>query len=118
VRDVVKFHTGCGLVQCFKCCGYGHIAKNCRLSASCGHCAQIHETQECQAKDKSQCTNCTRGGKKDRAHKAWFQSCFYRQQTREELEHRLHSASLTYATASPGGRRKVAQFVEPQKTRG
>jgi hypothetical protein len=78
VKDVVKFHTGCGLVQCFKCCGYGHIAKNCQLLASCGHCAQTHETRECQQKDKSQCTNCTRGGRSDRGHKAWSESCYYR----------------------------------------
>ncbi len=115
---MVKFHTGCGLVQCFKCCGYGHIAKNCWLSASCGHCAQTHETRECQQKDKSQCTNCTRGGRSDRGHKAWSESCYYRRRTQGELEHKLYSSPLTYATAAPEDRREVAQLVEPKRTRG
>jgi hypothetical protein len=29
VKLVERFLTGCGHVQCFKCCSYGHIAKNC-----------------------------------------------------------------------------------------
>jgi hypothetical protein len=47
VKHVDRFHTVCGIVQCFKCCDYGHIAKNCRLSASCRRCAQDHETKDC-----------------------------------------------------------------------
>jgi hypothetical protein len=29
VKMVERFQTGCGLVQCFKCCVYRHIAKHC-----------------------------------------------------------------------------------------
>ena len=33
VKMVEWFQTGCGLVQCFKCCAYGHIAKHCQAEA-------------------------------------------------------------------------------------
>jgi len=29
VKIVKQFQTSCGLVQCFKCCAYKHIAKHC-----------------------------------------------------------------------------------------
>jgi hypothetical protein len=29
MKMVEQFQTGCGLVQCFKCCVYRHIAKHC-----------------------------------------------------------------------------------------
>jgi len=51
VKIVERFYTECGLVQCFKCYSYGHIAKSCRLAASCGHCAQEHKTKDCSRKE-------------------------------------------------------------------
>ena len=37
VKLTDRFYTRCGLVQCFKCCSYGHIAKHYRIEARCGH---------------------------------------------------------------------------------
>ena len=32
VKEAERFLTGLGLVQCFKCCAFGHIAKHCQVS--------------------------------------------------------------------------------------
>ena len=93
VKYIERFHTGCGLVQCFKCCGYGHIAKNCRLSASCGHCAQDHETRGCPKKDLSFCICCIRAKRTKTTHKAWAETCPTRIDTREELHSKLRSGA-------------------------
>jgi len=50
VKLAERFLTGYGLVQCFKCCSYGHIAKNCRAKTRCGHCSESHETRSCDQK--------------------------------------------------------------------
>jgi hypothetical protein len=52
VKLVERFMTGCGLVKCFKCYTYGHIAKNCRAKAHCGHCSDSHETRDCKEQTK------------------------------------------------------------------
>jgi hypothetical protein len=74
VKEAERFLTGLGLVQCFKCCAYGHIAKHCRVSPRCGHCSQSHETRSCGQKGKSVCPNCIGKGK-DSSHKAWAETC-------------------------------------------
>jgi hypothetical protein len=60
VNPAERFLTGCGLVQCFKCCSYGHIAKNCRAKAWCGHRSESHETWGCPIKTQKtgSCTAC------------------------------------------------------------
>jgi hypothetical protein len=53
--------------RCYKCQGYGHIAKHCRLNYEiCAHCAESgHSTKQCTSKDKNaSCVNCRKAGKK------------------------------------------------------
>ena len=95
---VERFLSGCGLVQCYKCCAYGHIAKNCRAKARCGHCAGPHETRECQEKQQSSCAVCKAKGYKDYRHKAWYELCPERTAVRAELRRRLDSRPAMYAT--------------------
>jgi hypothetical protein len=65
------FQTGCGLVQCFKCCAYGHIAKHCQAKAQCGHCSRPYKTRDCtKSKELAICTNCTGKGLRFKDHKA------------------------------------------------
>lgn len=92
VHMVERFQTGCGLVQCFRCCGYGHIAKHCRVEARCGHCGGSHETRSCEKSKEPNgyCSNC-KG-----SHKAWSEECPVRKKTRTMLVERLWSRAGIY----------------------
>lgn len=46
-----------GILKCFKCCGYYHIAKNCTKKEACGNCARQHTNKECRIEVKK-CVNC------------------------------------------------------------
>lgn len=68
------FFIGCGcfrvlkyvsIIQCFKCCAYGHKAANCQNEhPTCGWCAGAHSTNQCPKDDegnllsKTSCVNC------------------------------------------------------------
>jgi hypothetical protein len=39
------------IIQCHKCCRYGHIKDQCRSNARCSRCAQNHEVLECKVPD-------------------------------------------------------------------
>ena len=114
-----RFQTGCGLVQCFKCCAYGHIAKHCRAEARCGHCSGSHEIRDCtQNKEKAICTNCTGKGLGSKEHKAWSESCPVRKKTRETLAVRFCNRPTTYPQAAQPDHRPVVSLVvekEPEK---
>lgn len=51
--------------QCFRCGEWGHSQNACRKKATCGHCAESHETRDCRNKDKPRCGNC------GQSHKGW-----------------------------------------------
>lgn len=68
------------VLQCFRCSGFGHLARDCESRPACAHCAGEHEQKDCRAKDKSPvCANCIRvgGGRgKEVSHEAWdVRSC-------------------------------------------
>ena len=101
VKPVERFLTGCGLVQCFKCCLYGHIAKNCRAKARCGHCSESYETRECAQKTKKSCAICKATGYKTTDHKAWDQLCPVRIAAREKLQTKLETRPYLYLCSRP-----------------
>jgi hypothetical protein len=67
--------------QCFRCQGYGHVARACRHEYSCANCAGKHDTRECTQKDAEsrKWTHCK--GK----HGAWDRRCRYRQKEIEKV---------------------------------
>lgn len=118
VKLVERFLTGCGLVQCFKCCSYGHIAKNCRAKARCGHCSESHETRECTQKDRKSCAACKAFGHKKTDHKAWDEMCPVRITARERLRTRLETRPYLYAvTVGPDRRPLVRPSQKPKAGR-
>ncbi|KMQ84819.1 putative 50 kda protein in type i retrotransposable element r1dm [Lasius niger] len=62
------------VLQCFRCMAFGHVAKNCKSAAVCGHCSDAHEMKDCDKEGKSPCCgNCvraSRGAQSDRSHSA------------------------------------------------
>lgn len=75
----------CNIVQhvhikrCFKCCGFGHMAKDCTNKLACAKCGGEHKRAECRAKN-TQCINCKINAKKyalkmDTNHHAWSFKC-------------------------------------------
>ncbi|KAG8237930.1 hypothetical protein J437_LFUL017460 [Ladona fulva] len=66
-----------GVTRCFKCQGFGHMAKTCREKEDiCSHCARSgQKIQDCPNKNKEEtCANCHRFGK-DAAHSTWDREC-------------------------------------------
>lgn len=69
-----RFGDHVRVLQCFRCTGFGHLVKDCKALAVCGHCSESHETRDC--KDRSQppkCGNCARvqgGGTASVGHSA------------------------------------------------
>lgn len=64
------------LVQCFKCLGFGHKAKDCDAALRCGRCAQSHDTRECDQTTKTPvCTNCKDRQNIETDHPAYSAQC-------------------------------------------
>jgi hypothetical protein len=100
VHITERFFAGCGLVQCFKCCSYGHIAKHCRIEPRCGHCASTHETRDCTTKEKSFCPCCKARGLSGATHKAWSELCPVRKDVRTQLAYKFANRPLLYPTVT------------------
>src|SRR5260370_2124173 len=98
VKVTYRFYTGCGLVQYFKCCSYGHIAKPCRIEARCGHCAGSHETRNCNDKTKSVCPCCKARGTREHNHKAWSKLCTARRDVPDEIALRFSNRPTPFPT--------------------
>ncbi|XP_023235504.1 uncharacterized protein LOC111634902 [Centruroides sculpturatus] len=64
------------IIQCFRCCKYGHFAKECSSDrAYCNHCGGDHKYAECRNKSTApSCINCVRNNANNFAHRA-NQSC-------------------------------------------
>lgn len=47
------------IMQCFRCLGFGHTAKDCRNEQRCGHCTMDHDTRSCPSRNvQPRCLNC------------------------------------------------------------
>ena len=80
--------------QCFRCGGYGHIARNCRNPESCGVCAgghstRLHVDQVHGAKPK--CNTC--GGD----HVAWSKACLIRQKEVARINQKRANKPVKFA---------------------
>ena len=74
-----KYIPQCQITQCFKCQGYGHKASICTRKATCGKCAQEHETKNCESETRK-CALC-KG-----PHAAWERECPARHRESERME--------------------------------
>lgn len=52
------------VLQCYKCLGFGHLAKNCTSNSACGHCAGPHQMKDCRNREQPPvCSNCMRNSR-------------------------------------------------------
>ena len=49
--------------RCYNCCGYHHIAKNCKNNIKCAKCGEDHDTRGCTS-ETLKCVNCVRYNEK------------------------------------------------------
>ncbi|KAJ2937472.1 hypothetical protein O0L34_g17514 [Tuta absoluta] len=64
--------------QCYKCMGFGHVAKHCTVETSrCGYCSDNHDTRLCtKANGPPTCTNCATDKKsRPTSHPAYSALC-------------------------------------------
>lgn len=85
--------------RCFKCNGFGHIGKWCRLPVTCSHCGEGgHHVVGCakrQQEDQIRCANCLRAGRPEELckHSVFWKECPVREQARRSLERRTDYGS-------------------------
>ncbi|XP_067120969.1 uncharacterized protein [Centruroides vittatus] len=79
-----------GIIQCYKCCRYGHTANQCHSERNyCTHCAGDHKYQECINKEKTPtCTNCIKFKHIHHTHKAISDECPERQRVLKYIKER------------------------------
>lgn len=67
------------LKRCYKCCGFSHVASDCKHHVACSKCAGTHKAAECDG-SSFKCVNCTIANEKyglnlDTSHHAWSKNC-------------------------------------------
>nr|XP_034195367.1 uncharacterized protein LOC117611536 [Osmia lignaria] len=74
---IYKLKEYLNVMRCYKCQGYGHIAKFCQAKQQCcENCGNTeHERKDCPRKDKPQCINCIRTKRKDTNHSVTNKLC-------------------------------------------
>lgn len=69
IKKVEKYEQSASVLQCFRCQGYGHMARGCTKSVKCAEYGQVHDTREHQTKGQGAnkaCVACGQNG-----HPAW-----------------------------------------------
>lgn len=74
-----KIHEHLYIKRCFKCCGFAHIAKDCKQKQRCSKCAGNHKYSECKSNDIC-CINCRIANEKWKSklntnHHSWSKEC-------------------------------------------
>lgn len=74
--DSCRLEDEAGVVRCFRCQAYGHLAAKCKAAKVCGHCAgEGHDRKECPKKaEGSICANCRRVGR-EAGHSVTSDAC-------------------------------------------
>lgn len=83
--------------RCFKCCGFMHIAKECKGEQKCSECAGSHKFEECK-RETYKCVNCAQFMKKygadiDAQHHAYSKECKVYQRQIEKLNSKIEYSS-------------------------
>lgn len=71
--EYIRVEDFISIVQCFKCCEFGHFASRCTNESVCGHCAGAHSFKDCPSKNdnsKTCCANCHAPRTNNSAHGA------------------------------------------------
>lgn len=88
-----KIENHLKLTLCYKCQGFGHIAKFCQSEVSCAHCTSSeHESRNCDKKiDTTQlrCTNCIRAKFRNINYATTDKKCPVYRKSMEEFEDRI-----------------------------
>lgn len=63
--------------MCFKCSGFGHVAKHCSEEKCCLNCGGEHEARNCKSTTLN-CPNCEKMKIEDRNHSAKNLDCLYK----------------------------------------
>ncbi|XP_067122212.1 uncharacterized protein [Centruroides vittatus] len=64
------------VLQCFKCCKIGHMAKDCtEKGLVCSQCGQSHRYKECPKKGQAECCNCKKEKLTVLNHNAFDKKC-------------------------------------------
>lgn len=93
LKTCTRYNRAIALLQCFKCCQYGHISSRCTNPVKCGTCAGNHDTRDHQGPEKM-APSCAACGKK--RHTAWHPDCKVRQKEKEKSSAKLASMASKY----------------------
>lgn len=65
------------ITRCYKCQGFGHLAKDCKNEKDCcSHCAGEHKYKDCEKKEEEICcSNCKKANQQDSKHSVSDQNC-------------------------------------------
>ncbi|KFM71872.1 Hypothetical protein in type I retrotransposable element R1DM, partial [Stegodyphus mimosarum] len=81
--------------QCYRCCQFRHISKQCRTEEACGHCGEIGHTHKQCDNNIQRCINCAERNlnseyQVDDNHSSFSKDCPSRQLELEELQKHIN----------------------------
>ena len=109
-----------GVVQCYRCFGFGHIASHCSKQQVCGFCSlDGHTSSFCpgrEAKRPPNCINC------NGCHQAWAVKCTSRpqeqQQQQQQQQQRSQPSLRPWPRPQPQPSRTYAQVAKHMQPTG